>query len=292
MGTLKIIQALLFHIQGESNPIYNVERIYANQLSILRWRSYYFLVLVLLVPVLGLIEAQFGIRLSAYRDQLTMLGLTVVGGVLSLVWIVPLVVLSGQGVIRERAMQTWPMLMVMPYPTEVVLMAKAAAGIRNVWGRTLGAAFLASILGLFIAGPLILTTSITSGQGVILGVLLMGIGMIIIVVEHEQEVALAIALGLAVAFTSDSRRMSLLLGMAGGVLIRLIQTVLTFIIILLIGNVIPLNVAILNSVAGSVTMLAAVPSLISVLIVIGLSAVREVIIRALFAWTVQRAQEG
>ncbi len=292
MGTLAIIQALLFHIQGESNPIYNAERGYASEWNTPQWRYYLFFLLLLAIPVLIFLGARYGIRLSVYRDQAMLFGLSVVGLLLSLAWLIPLTVLAGQGLSRERAMQTLPTLLVTPYPTEVVFMAKAAATIRNVWGRALGAAFFASILGLFFAGPVILTTSISNGLSLFAGVLLMGVGMIGVVVEHEQEVALAVVVGLAVAFASDSQRMSTFLGIVGGLLIRLMQTMLTFTLILVLNRVIPLNVTAMNMVAGTVTMLAAVPGLLTLILVLALAAVREAIIRGLFAWTVHRALES
>src|SRR5262245_8895840 len=136
MGTLDIIRSLLVYIQGESNPIYRAEKHESTSLprfNLERLRSWVFLPLLLVVPLLMLVEQLSGVRLSAYRDGLLLVGLALVGGLLSVGWTAPLARLAGQGISRERTAQTWNTLLVTPYPTEEILLAKAAADVGPVW---------------------------------------------------------------------------------------------------------------------------------------------------------------
>jgi hypothetical protein len=211
---------------------------------------------------------------------------------LSIGWTVPLATLSGRGISRERTAQTWNALLVMPYPTETILLAKAAANIQPAWRTAIGLAAVASLLGVFTAGPLTAAATLGVSHSAILAVLFMVAGMVMIVAEREQEIALAVLVGLAAAFISDSRRMVSLFGLAGGLLIRLAQTLLTLAFMIVLVPLASPNFALLNAVAGTATLLTAAPGLIGLALLVGTFAVREGLIRFLFAWTVGRAREG
>jgi hypothetical protein len=293
MGTLEIVRQLLFHIQGESHPIYAAERrsgMAALPFKFNRWGGYLFVVLVIGLPLLALAESQLGFRLSLYRELLISGLFALVGGLLSLGWTVPLAMLAGRGISRERTAQTWDALLVTPHPTETILLAKAAADIEPVWKGVLSLTFIASLPGLFFAGPIMLF-KMMNAQSPWLGILFMLVGSVALVVEREQEVALSVTMGIAAAFISDSRRVTLLVGLIGGLLIRLVQTLLTLILVRS-APLAPLNLALLNVVAGSSAALAAVPGFESLIFVVGMIAAREGLIRTLFAWTVRRAHEG
>jgi hypothetical protein len=294
MGTLGIIRALLVHIQGEANPIYAAERRSAEGwrgFNLGRWRGCLFFLLLIAVPVLTWIES-LGVPLPAYRAALLDFLLIGSGGLLSLSWTVPLATLSGRGISRERVAQTWDALLVMPYPTETILLAKAAASIQPVWRTAIGLAAVASLLGVFTAGPLTAATTMGVSHSAVLSVLLMVAGMVMIVAEREQEIALAVLIGLAAAFISDSRRMMSLFGLTGGLMIRLAQTLLTLAAMAVLVPLASPNFALLNAVAGTATLLAAAPGLIGLALLAGVLAAREGLIRYLFAWTVRRAREG
>jgi hypothetical protein len=294
MGTLGIIRALLIHIQGESNPIYAAERRSASVrpgLDLARWRGCLFFLLLMAVPVLTWIETQ-GISLSAYRAALLDFLLIGSGGLLSIGWTVPLATLAGRGISRERVAQTWDALLVMPYPTDTILLAKAAANIQPAWRTAIGLAAVASLLGVLIAGPLMAVTALGVSHSAILAVLLMIAGMISIVAEREQEIALAVLVGLAAAFVSDSRRTVSLFGLAGGLMIRLVQTLLMLAFMIVLVPLASPNFALLNAVAGTATLLTAAPGLVGLAVLVGTLAVREGLIRFLFAWAVSRARRG
>ncbi len=294
MGTLGIIRALLIHIQGESNPIYAAERRSApvwRGFDLARWRGCLFFLLLTAVPILTWIENQ-GVPLSAYRTALLNFLLISGGGLLSIGWTVPLATLSGRGISRERVAQTWDALLVMPYPTETILLAKAAANIQPAWRTAIGLAAVASLLGVLTAGPLTAVAALGVSHSAILAVLLMVVSMISIVAEREQEIALAVLIGLAAAFVSDSRRTVSLFGLAGGLMIRLAQTLLTLAFMIVLVPLASPNFAVLNAVAGTATLLTAAPGLISLVLLVGTLAIREGLIRFLFAWSVSRAREG
>ena len=300
MGTLGIIQALLFHIQGESNPIYIAEQrisatIAANsglgRLS--AWGGRLLFLLFLALPILSFIESQFRIRFSSFRDLFVSLVLMLIGGLLSVTWTVPIAMLAGQGISRERTAQTWATLMVTPYQTEDILMAKAAAHIRRVWKAVISLVFISSLPGLFLVAIFTLIQIAQRPDYTFLGLVFMLLAMIALVIEREQEIALAVVVGLAAAFISDSRRLTLLYGLIGGLLVRLAQTM---IIIFLVLRLAPPNFVLMNFVAGSATMLATAleqpqPTLWPVVWLIVLIAGREWLIRRMFGWVAQRARE-
>jgi hypothetical protein len=300
MGTLGIIQALLFHIQGESHPIYIVEqRISAASTAnsalgrLSAWGGRLLFLLFLALPVLSFIESQFRIRLSSFRDLFVGLVLMLIGGLLSVMWTVPVAMLAGQGISRERTAQTWATLLVTPYPTEEILMAKAAAHIRRMWKAVISLVLISSLPGLFLIAIFTLIQLAQRPEYTFLGLLYMTLGMIALVVEREQEIALATTVGVVAAFISDSRRLTLLYGLIGGLLVRLVQTL---IIIFLVLRLAPPNFVLMNFVAGSATMLGTAleqpqPTLWPLLWLIAIIAGREWLIRRLFAWVVQRARE-
>jgi hypothetical protein len=295
MGTLDIIRSLLVYIQGESHPIYLAEKHEGASLprfDLERLRSWVFLLLLLAIPLLMLVEQLSGVRLSAYRDVLLLVGLALVGGLLSVGWTAPLAMLAGQGISRECTARTWNTLLVTPYPTEEILLAKAAADVSPVWKLVVSLTFIASLPGLFIAAVFILLLTTRTGQSALLGVVYMGLGMVAIIVEREQEIALSVVLGIMTAFASDSRRVALLLGLIGGLLIRLVQALITILLALTRTPLDPPNFVLLNVTAGSATLVAVAPEFFSVLVIVGLIVIREMLIRALFAWSVRRAREG
>jgi hypothetical protein len=300
MGTLEIIKALLFHIQGESNPVYIAEqRISAASAArsglgrVSAWGGRLLFLLVLALPILSFIESQFRIRLSSFRDLFVGLVLMLIGGLLSVTWTVPIAMLAGQGISRERTAQTWATLMVTPYPAEDILMAKAAAHVRRVWKAVISLVFISSLPGLFLIAIFTLIQLAQRPDYTFLGLVFMPLGMIALVIEREQEIALATVIGLAAAFISDSRRLTFLYGMIGGLLVRLVQTM---IIIFLVLRLAPPNFVLMNFVAGSATMLATAleqsqPTLWPLLWLIAIIAGREWLIRRMFAWVAQRARE-
>jgi len=67
----------------------------------------------------------------------------------------------------------------------------------------------------------------------------------------------------------DSRQIASLLGLAGGLLLRLCQAFVTVSLILILEPVTSPNFALLNAAAGSATLLAAAPGFASLVILLG-----------------------
>src|SRR5258706_9367513 len=164
IGTLCIIREVLFHIQGAANPVYIAEQ---RSLAALPVKSPFsadrrfgnyggcaVLLVVLGLIILGTLRTQVGIQFMIYRDLLFNTLLIIAGGALSAGWTVPLAMFAGQGISRERTAQTWHTLLITPFSTETLLMAKAAANIDRVWRLVISLAFVASLPGLFFAGPI------------------------------------------------------------------------------------------------------------------------------------------
>ncbi len=141
--------------------------------------------------------------------------LVAAGAVLSLSWTVPLTILAGQGIARERVTQTWDTLLITPFDTESILLAKAASSVRNVWSLVMGLAFFGTLLALFFVSPVVASMGSQINQSLVIGILLMVVGMVAIVLEHAQEIALSVVLGIFVALKTDSQRMALLRGLGG-----------------------------------------------------------------------------
>jgi hypothetical protein len=299
VGTLAIVRALLRNIQSEANPVYRATlgRVKRPAFNAGRWYNVLLFLLLASFGILTFLRQQFGFQFVAYRAEV-LYGVMVVGiSLLSLSWTVPLAALAGQGIIKERIAQTWDVLRAIPMPPETILLAKGAAAIRRVWGIAISMAILTAFMGAIVGGALIY------GQGSaqpVLGFVFTILGIAAVIVERFQEVALAAVIGLAAALQTDSRRMATLLGLIGGVLIRLVPL---FVVLALVPfpAVADPNLALilspaflfigwflLNAFIGSALLLAAMPGLPALLIVCGLALVRELLTRALLAWAVRR----
>jgi hypothetical protein len=300
MSTLAIVRALLRHIQGEANPVYRatVNRVKRGAFNGRRWVNALLFLLLASFCALTVLARQYnGFQYFPYRPVLIYGIITVGVTLLSLSWTVPLAALAGQGVLHERITQTWDMLRTTPMPPETILLAKGAAAIRRAWGIATSLAVLTAFMGGITGGALIY------GQGSAqpaLGLVLMIVGIGAVIVERLQEIALATVIGLAAALQTDSRRTATMLGLVGGVLIRLVQLLIVLALVPL-PTVTDPNLAlilappfmavswfILDAFVGSALLLAALPGLPGLLIVCGLAAARELLTRALFAWAVRR----
>src|SRR5258706_10702689 len=186
VGTLAILRSLLTYIQSEAHPIYR-----AGQRNTLRWLmtldptqwgGLLFFLLLLAVPICAFLQSAIGTParlLAGYHDELLDLILLVAGGLLSLTWTVPFAMLAGQGISHERATQTWDTLLITPYPTDVILLAKAAADIRLVWGRVTTTV----LISVLIALSMIATTILARSASIVIGIIFIAITVITVIIE-------------------------------------------------------------------------------------------------------------
>ena len=291
MSTFAIVRHLLTLIQGEGHPIYRAalkqHPSYALNLNAIGGCA--LLSLLLLTPAVVCLETAFGVYISGVVNVALVTLLVIAGAVLSLSWTVPLTILAGQGIARERVTQTWDTLLITPFETEAILLAKAASSVRNVWSLVIGLAFFGTLLALFFVSPVIASMSSQINQSWFLGILLMIIGMVAIVLEHEQEIALSVVLGIFVAIKTDSQRMAFLGGLAAGFMIRVVQLALTFVVVPSLTLLSLQNIIVMNFVAGSATLLAVLPMTAAVAFVVATLIGRELLVRWLFRWITNHA---
>lgn len=290
MGTLGIVRTLLFHIQAETNPIYRLERRLDQPSSGIDLRNVggcAVLFLLILSPTIALIAGSSSLFFTALVDVSIAALLILVGGLISLSWTVPLAVLVGQGIARERTVGTWDVLLTTPFPRDVILLVKGASSIRRVWSVIVTITLVATLIGIFFGGPVIGSMASEINDSSVIGFALMLFTMATIIIEHGQEIALAVVIGIVVALHSDSRRAMILLGLSSGLLIRLGQSLLTLALIPPHPKLDIVNLAVLNTVAGSTVILAAAPGLTALLFVVLLIVIREAVTRLLFAWAIQ-----
>lgn len=291
MGTLALVNALLKLIQGERHPLYRValrrQAVYSLNMNAIG--GCLLLLILFAAPALICLEGQFGLRMRGAVDFAQTSLLLIVGGLLSLCWTVPLALLAGRSISHEREARTWELLALMPYDTSAILLARAAASIRNVWTLVVGLVSFGVIMALFFGTPVIASMAVQINRSVVIGVLMMIVGMIAMIYERQQEIALAVVIGIVASLRTDSQRMAELAGLAGGFLIRVLQLVLTFLFVPPEPLLSQQNVLTLNIVAGSATLLAVIP-MFNALLFIGLVVGgRELLIRGVFRWAVRHA---
>ncbi|MBX3064438.1 MAG: hypothetical protein U0528_08225 [Anaerolineae bacterium] len=291
MGSTQIVRELMYYIQGETHPIYRAElsRRSAFNIPFDALAAYALLLLLLLAPILTCVESQFGFRVANSINSAILLLLIASGGVLSLGWTVPLTLLGGQGIVRERAHRTWDLLLTTPYSTETILLVKSASSIRRLWTLVLALVVFGTLIALFFAAPVFWAMGAEINGHVVYGIVLMLFGIVAIIVEHLQELALATTLGIVIALSTSSQRMALLFGLAGGILIRMLQVILTFALVPTSPAIQMQNVIVLNLLAGSATILSVIPAFPAVLFVLTMIIGRELLVRQLFRWTVRHA---
>lgn len=291
MSTFAIVRHLLTLIQGEGHPIYRAalkqQMPYSVNLNAIGGCA--LLLLLLLTPAVVCLESAFGVYVSGMVNTVLVTMLVAAGAVLSVSWTVPLTILAGQGIARERVTQTWETLLITPFSTENILLAKAASSVRNVWSLVVGLAFFGTLLALFFVSPVIASMASQINQSLVIGVLLMIVGMVAIVLEHEQEIALSVVLGIFIAIKTDSPRTAFLAGLAAGFLIRVVQLALTFVIVPQVTLLSLQNIIVMNFVAGSATLLAVLPITAALTFVVVMIIGRELLVRWLFHWITRHA---
>ena len=142
-------------------------------------------------------------------------------------WVVPLTTLAGQGISRELRNQTWDLLLLTPSTPDDVLLARAAGSVRTVWSLAAGSAVLAALL---IAGIAIPAIALTSSGLTPWTFLLVALAALVFVAERVQEFALALLIGIHSGRAAGRARLTFWLGLAGGLLMRLVPAVLTLLL--------------------------------------------------------------
>lgn len=208
---------------------------------------------------------------------------------ISLAWTFLPATVGGQIIRRERAAQTWDSILVTPYTTDAILLAKAAASTRDIWGSILSIASMTMMLrvGLIVAMLALLQVHILTQA------LVASLCLIIVVIEPLQEIVLALVVSLNAAILGNISRLTLVFGAVGGVLIRFTQIIIVLLLMPLLQSSLPTYLTSVNAaIIGTPALLLSAPTILSAVLVIIVIAAREALIRILFAWTVRRAHES
>lgn len=285
-GTLYIVRRLFIHAQGQASPLFRVENKFAvtGMVSINLLVSIAVLVLVLAGPAIVCIEGVFNVNLLGVADTFLAGFLLFCAGGLSLGWTLPLTLLAGTPIAREREKGTWETLLMLPMPRGELLLIKGAAGVRTVWTFVLGCAALAIMIGGLMIAPVIGSMAYEINNSLLIGILLATVSVPIMIAERLQEIALALTVGLAIPGYVRSRQLVTLLGFLAGAAIRLAQVVL---IVSFIPRDTLLSVDNLTAIAvvsGSPALMAAIPGAIALALSLIFLIGREYLIRALFRW--------
>jgi hypothetical protein len=252
---------------------------------------FFFLLIVLAVASFMRSTVIIGTGLGSDLAALTPAAI-VVGWLFSMGWTVPLAMYAGYAISRERATHTWDMLRTAPYSTEEILLTKAAASIRGVWGTALGIVLTVTVLRTVLIGAL-LVMAVTAGQlSAIFVIILIPIAIVIILIEAVQEIALSVVLGLVVGLSNVSPRLTIFVGAVSGFMVRLVQLAIIFWFLAHLVSTVSPAVSASSTIAGSTILLPGMPGIVSLLLVLLLALGREGLVRILLASTLQRAHEG
>jgi hypothetical protein len=298
LGTFDIIRSLMFHIQSESNPIYRMERRAPFRSPVKfnvrfkLWREVGFVLLIISLFALAILDRLFFFGYGQAREGVLMTLMVATASVVSVSWTVPPAMLAGRSIIREKVMQTWDVLLTTPYSSEAILMAKAAAGVRPMWALFTVIASMARLVGVCILGLILLASSIDGDPHPVYAIMISLIAIGALIIEHRQEVALSVMLSVWICLRTNSQRNALIVGFTAGLLVRLVQVLLTIVLIRLMGASTPLGFSFLgltmtNVAAGTMTLVAAFPTPLSLLLVAAIIVGREWVIRDIFVRAVR-----
>ncbi len=283
MGTIGILRALIHQIEIDSNPIYLLECrrsafTFLRTRQIARHIAFVGVVAVPLFLFIGLL------RIATQISELPILLNLLIG----MAWSLPIVLLAGEGIQRERIAQTWNNVLLTPFTTETILLAKASGGISKIWKSatifligltTLGAAVLLLLFGILSS----------TDQDTLLRLLFICAGVAVLIIEHGQEAALCVAMGMAISVLSKSQGLGLVIGVIASMVLRLFQIVFLLLMIAWLYPTVLSTFLWLNIVLGSSLLLTSDAVAASLLSLVGLIIVREGVIRALFQYTLRHA---
>jgi len=291
LSTLGIFRSVLVYLQGEAHPLYRAERLLApawlNRLEQNRGAGWLVILLFISVPLTYFFGSRLSVAITISRLLIPLL--MVVGALISLAWIVPLAMFAGYAISRERAARTWDTLRIAPYNIEEILLAKAAASIRPVWGKVLTAALVITLIRMILVGILI-SVVVTQNNQSTLALLILPLTIIltivVTVVEMIQEIALSVIVGILIGLYANSPRLMMGLGVVAGISIRVVQLIITlWLMVRLLPDTlydITPYITSTSTLAGTTILLAAAPGLLTSGLMITFAIVREAVTRLLF----------
>lgn len=276
---LRLLRAILQHIQSEQSPIYRAA-----------WRpsrfrlplSWLYLMLLLSIPLLRLLEIGSGVPFFVYRDQALITVALFGAALISLMPYGMLAALTASGIARQRLAQTWDMFLLTPAEPYEVITATAAAALRPQWRIVLGSLLLGALFG--VGTALVGALGLAASGTWLWAIALLGIGALLPYIRL-QEAALSVLLG--VRLSAVAPRSAFVLGVLLGMALRLATPVLAILLsgqaeglaalsttLVRLTDVLPSNAPLLASalvvgmalLAGELALIAFAPSPLSAML--------------------------
>lgn len=292
MNSLSIFRALLRYTQSDASPILR-RRAVAPGTSLMSSGGSLLMILVFVSFALTSIIATAAPGfLIQYRDTIASFVLIAGGLILSVIWIAPVAALAAYGVREEQISGAWAVLRLTNIPREELPLIKVAAMVRGMWLVIIGIASFGAALTAIMVVPVTIYFS-TAGIFTLVYVVF---GVVVTLIEHVQEITLATSIGVAAGeFTR-----SVVLGLIGGLMIR-VATVL--LLLLILPSVIPIapDLAFIPreitasvwlaacALSGSAALIAVMPGIPTVLLAVALIFVREALTRTLMSRVIRHS---
>ncbi len=289
---LRLLRAVLWHIQSEQSPIYRAAwRPSRFQLPV----GWIYLLLLLSIPLLRLLELGSGVPFFIYRDQA--LAVVGVGGV-ALISLLPYALLTAPtaaGIARLRLTQTWDMFLLTPSESHEVITAVTAASIRPQWRAILGGLLLNALLSAGAALAAALGLALRGDW--LWAALLVGLSALV-VYARLQEAALSLLSGAPLGYLAP--RAAFVLGMLFGIGLRLASPLVALLLggnaeglgalsaeIVRLADVLPGNAALIGAalvvvmalLLGEFALIAFVPSPLSAAAALAVFVARGYLVR-------------
>lgn len=286
MGTQALIWALVFDRHYDLNPIAQNELGRVARRSTAAWRSRILAALVAGVLVgIGLI--------SVLRSAAILRDFAVIANViLNLFWTVPVSGVAAYAIQRERTRLTLDLLLLTPFTTKSILLAKAAGSFARISNGVIGGLLLLSGLGsiaIIFLIPLATVSSQNTFSWMLFGAFIIGL----MYIERLQELALSASLGLFLGSTATSPDMVILLNFIVNMAVRVVQ-LLVVVLFAEAGGIIrgSTTLAWLNLLMGTSSVLVYSPTWVNLGVVALVIGAREGVIRLLLSYSVRRVPRG
>jgi hypothetical protein len=283
MGTVELFRTLIINRNFESNPITQNEaarlknRFAANR----RTRLYFGLVIAVLM-----IGAFVAVHVSAPVLQ----GFPVFANVIiNLLWTVPVSGVIAHAIQRERVGLTLHLLLLTPYTTRAVLLAKAAGSFAGVSKIILTGLLTLSFIGV-VANMLIVPLSAYSNQtSIVFWILFAMFVIVLLFIERMQELALAASIGVFLGSSTTSPDVVIIMNFLLNLAARVLQ-LHTLVLLVDSGGVLrnASTIAWLNLVMGTSAALVYAPTVFNLALIAGVIALREALIVYLMWQSVRR----
>jgi hypothetical protein len=209
--------------------------------------------------------------------------------IINLLWTVPVSGVIAHAIQRERVGLTLHLLLLTPYTTRAVLLAKAAGSFAGVSKIILTGLLTLSFIGV-VANMLIVPLSAYSNQtSIVFWILFAMFVIVLLFIERMQELALAASIGVFLGSSTTSPDVVIIMNFLLNLAARVLQ-LHTLVLLVDSGGVLrnASTIAWLNLVMGTSAALVYAPTVFNLALIAGVIALREALIVYLMWQSVRR----